>query len=105
MAGAPVVPALDPVRIIEPPLPISGSAFWTVKIVPFTLVPKVSPKPQLTTIEPSARRHSAVDVDDPARHPLPALRCEQRDNLRNVLRGPIATERNILGEEVGRSAQ
>src|SRR5208337_4178174 len=28
--------------MIEPPLPISGSAFWTVKIVPFTLVSKVS---------------------------------------------------------------
>jgi hypothetical protein len=41
-AGAPVVPALDPVRMIEPPLPISGSAFWTVKIVPFTLTSKVS---------------------------------------------------------------
>jgi hypothetical protein len=40
--GAPVVPALDPVRMIEPPLPINGSAFWTVKIVPFTLVLKVS---------------------------------------------------------------
>ena len=37
-----MVPALDPVRMIEPPLPISGSAFWTVKIVPFTLVSKVS---------------------------------------------------------------
>jgi hypothetical protein len=42
LAGAPVVPALDPVRMIEPPLPISRSAFWTVKIVPFTLVSKVS---------------------------------------------------------------
>jgi hypothetical protein len=31
-AGAPVVPTLDPVRMIEPPLPITGSAFWTVKI-------------------------------------------------------------------------
>src|SRR5271166_5815766 len=28
--------------MIEPPLPISGSAFWNVKIVPFTLVSKVS---------------------------------------------------------------
>src|ERR1700730_6556251 len=28
--------------MIEPPLPISGSAFWTVKIVPFTLTSKVS---------------------------------------------------------------
>ena len=42
MAGAPVVPALDPVRMIEPPSPISGSAFCTVKIAPFTLVSKVS---------------------------------------------------------------
>src|ERR1019366_1128059 len=42
IVGAPVVPALEPVRMIEPPLPISGSAFWTVKIVPFTLVSKVS---------------------------------------------------------------
>jgi excisionase family DNA binding protein len=53
----------------------------------------------------SARRHSAVDVDDPARHPLPAVRREQRDDLRNVLRGPIATERNVFGEEVRRSAE
>jgi hypothetical protein len=28
--------------MIEPPLPISGSAFWTVRIVPFTLVSKIS---------------------------------------------------------------
>src|SRR5579859_25651 len=42
MVAAPVVPALDPVRMIEPPLPISGSAFWTVRIVPFTLTSKVS---------------------------------------------------------------
>ena len=28
--------------MIEPPLPIRGRAFWTVKIVPFTLVSKVS---------------------------------------------------------------
>src|SRR5271169_227864 len=28
--------------MIEPPWPISGSAFWTVKIEPFTLVSKVS---------------------------------------------------------------
>jgi hypothetical protein len=33
-ARAPVVPALDPDRMIEQALPISGSAFWTVKIVP-----------------------------------------------------------------------
>ena len=37
-----MVPALDPVRIIEPPWPISGNAFWTVKIEPFTLVSKIS---------------------------------------------------------------
>src|SRR5665213_3544029 len=28
--------------MIEPPWPISGNAFWTVKIVPFTFVSKVS---------------------------------------------------------------
>ncbi len=42
MPERPVVPALDPVRMIEPPEPISGSAFCAVKIVPFTLVSKVS---------------------------------------------------------------
>lgn len=39
-----VVPALDPDKMIEPPRPISGSAFWTVKIRPFTLVPETSYK-------------------------------------------------------------
>src|ERR1700722_9174386 len=61
-----------------------------------------APIAKLTT---SARRHSAVDVDVRARHPVPATRHEQRDDLRQVLRGPIATERNFLSEEVGRSAQ
>src|ERR1700722_2525997 len=57
------------------------------------------------TTHPSARRHSPVDVNVPARHPLRPIRHEQRNDLRDVLRGPIATHRNFLGEGVGRSAQ
>jgi len=41
-AGAPVVPALDPVWMMEPHLPISGSAFCTVKMEPLTLVSRIS---------------------------------------------------------------
>ena len=51
-AGAPVVPALYPVRMIEPPWLISGSGFWTVKIEPFTLVSRISSQCS-TVISPS----------------------------------------------------
>jgi hypothetical protein len=55
-----VVPALDPVRMIEPPCPISGSAFWTVKIEPFTL------------LHASVGRHAAIDPVIHARQEGPA---------------------------------
>ena len=48
----------------------------------------------------SARCHSTVDVDDPARHPLPTVRREQGDDLCQVLRGAIAAQRNFFGEEM-----
>jgi hypothetical protein len=41
-----------------------------------------------------AGRHSAVDEDVRARHPIRAIRREQRDDLRHVVRGPEATERD-----------
>jgi hypothetical protein len=40
-AGVPSVPAVEPVSTTAPPSFRSGSAFWTVKSVPFTLVSKV----------------------------------------------------------------
>ena len=40
-AGVPLDPAVEPVRMIEPPLRISGSAFCPVKITPFTFRPNV----------------------------------------------------------------
>ena len=58
-----MVPALDPVRMIEPPWPISGSAFWTVKIVPFTLVSKVSSMCS-AVILPSAKRASRPGIGE-----------------------------------------
>ena len=39
--GAPVLPAVEPVRITDAPSRSSGSAFCTVNSVPLTLVAKV----------------------------------------------------------------
>ena len=95
----PVVPALEPVRMIEPPWPISGSAFCTVKIVPFTLVSKVSSMCSAVISPSELAARPGIGEDDIEGSALGLHRCVEPVKVGLV--GDRALHRAGIGPEFG----
>src|ERR1700720_1169517 len=87
--------------MIEPPLPISGSAFWTVKIVPFTLVSKVSSMCSAVILPSLSGLPAPVGEDDVEGSALGLHRRVESVEVGQI--GDRALHRAGVGPEVGHS--
>jgi hypothetical protein len=88
--------------MIEPPSPISGSAFWTVKIEPLTLVSKISSRCS-AVISPSGSWVPAPALAKTMSR-VSALGLHRRvESVEVVEIGDRALHRAGVGPEVGRS--